>query len=100
MLEVNVSSNSLQLLGRDGLHGDSYNAICSIPEADVTGIRAALRGPPRHSQNKDLDKDPENDRNMPRFELRIPDARAGATSTKDIYTDGQSKVEYGCGICR
>ena len=75
------------------LHCYTDDAIRRVPEAHVSGVRAALGRPPRHGNDKHLDEKPKYDPHIPGFELGVRAADAFETVSDEVDTNGQSDVE-------
>lgn len=75
------------------LHRDTNDTVCGVPEADVSGVRAAGRGPPWHGDDVDLQEDKEDHQNVPRPELGTILANSLATVSNSVKTDGKAQVE-------
>lgn len=66
------------------LHGNTHNAVRSVPETNVSSIGSALRWPPGHSEDEDLDGIVEDDSDVPRFEARPANPGTLAAAAKEI----------------
>lgn len=75
------------------LHGDTDDTVRGIPEADVAGVRAAFWWPPWHGEDVDLEKDEEDDGDVPRLELGAAEVGTLASGTDDVDADGHGEVE-------
>jgi hypothetical protein len=76
-------------------HSNTNDTVSGVPEADISSIRAALRRPPGHNKNEDLDEDVEDDSHMPSLELISVNASLLASSSKNIDSSSHSKLEHG-----
>lgn len=80
------------------LHGNTDNAVRSVPETNVSSIRSALRWPPGHSEDEDLDGIVEDDSDVPRSEARSANPGTLAAAAKDIDSESHGKIKEGRGV--
>lgn len=80
------------------LHGDAHDAIRGVPETDVSGVRPALRRPPRHHSDKELYEDEEDDEHVPGPEVGLGMAHALVAVAHDVEADREQDVENGIGV--
>lgn len=72
---------------RGCLHCNTNDGICSIPEANVSGILSALGRVPWHDEKVELDQNVKDDDNMPRLELRLGQVGLASAPADNIDTD-------------
>jgi hypothetical protein len=70
------------------LHSETRQAVRGVEEANRSSIDTRFWWNPRHDKQKDLHQDEQADRNIPRFELRPPDA--------DLSTLAADEVDANC----
>lgn len=82
----------------NSLHSNTDHAIRCVPEADFTGVRAALRWPPGHSDDEDLDEDEEDQKDVPDLEVSASSAHTLVMASDKVQPDTQGQMEETVGI--
>lgn len=76
-----------------GLHRDSHNDICRIPEADITSIAAVGRRVPRHNDHICIHSNIEDDDDIPCAERRTREAETLTSESNEVYANCEGEIE-------